>query len=285
MIVLGSGLSGCLASLMIPGSVIKEPLRETKHHNALLRFRSPQIGEYLGIPFKKVVVHKSIYHNGKHVNLSTKHIIRYSRKVSNQINARSICNIAPVERWIAPIDFHEQMLKMCDIEYNVPICQKYEKPTISTLPIFLFVKDLNIDNNISKIYVSKFNIENCDIHLTNYITDTKTAVYRASISGNELIMESTFKITREDVEYIKQSFGLDGIKLKIIVENFEQSNGKIAPLDEIARQYYVYELTKNRNIYSLGRFATWRNIVLDDVFYDIKKIKGWINQTDYEKMI
>jgi hypothetical protein len=35
----------------------------------------------------------------------------------------------------------------------------------------------------------------------------------------------------------------------------------------------LFRLTHERNIYSLGRFATWRNILLDDVVDDIAAIK------------
>jgi len=294
MKILGAGMAGCLAALLIPGSTILEPMESIKIHQALLRFRSDRIGKALGIPFKKVIVHKGIWHNDKPVQLSPKYIIRYARKVSPQITARSIINLDPVERWIAPDDFHHQMLDMlqgrivCKADIRGEICSDQ---IISTLPLFV-VEELiyNTKNEIAKtyfdsIYVSKYKIIDCDIHVTNYYTGTNTGVYRASISGSDLIIESTFKIGKNDIEIIRQSFGLDGIPIAPIIENFVQTIGKIHPIDEKLRKKRIYELTKNHGIYSLGRFATWRNIVMDDVYNDILRIKEWIHMSDYERIV
>jgi hypothetical protein len=44
----------------------------------------------------------------------------------------------------------------------------------------------------------------------------------------------------------------------------------------------MYEMTTRFGIYSLGRFATWRNILLDDVLNDIFRIREMMNGTDYD---
>lgn len=290
MRIIGAGLSGCLAALMIPGSEIYEPLEKPKVHQALLRFRSDRIGKAVGIPFKKVVVHKGIWHNNTPVQLAPKYIIRYARKVSSAITARSIVNQEPVERWIAPIDFHRQMLNML---YVAPLSNFQNlvdgEAVISTVPMNVLNEKLEIDNFpcelvSQKIYVSKFVIEDCDIHMTNYYTGTDTPVYRASLSGNELIVESSFPIVRKDMDIIKASFGLDGIPLHFRIENFEQSIGKINPIDEQKRKAHLYRLTRDYNIYSLGRFAIWKNIVMDDVYNDILRIKEWVHKSDYDRV-
>lgn len=300
MCIIGAGLSGCLAALMIPGSEIYEPLEKPKVHQALLRFRSDRIGKAVGIPFKKVVVHKGIWHNNTPVQLAPKYIIRYARKVSSAITARSIVNQEPVERWIAPIDFHQQMLNMLDVksinlsdiilaEDHGVVYRIVDGPLISTVPMNVLNDTLGIDNFqcelvSQKIYVSKFGIEDCDIHMTNYYTGTDTPVYRASLSGNELIVESSFPIVRKDMDIIKASFGLDGIPLHFRIENFEQSIGKINPIDEQKRKAHLYRLTRDYNIYSLGRFAIWKNIVMDDVYNDILRIKEWVHKSDYDRV-
>lgn len=289
MRIIGAGLSGCLAALMIPGSEIYEPLEKPKVHQALLRFRSDRIGKAVGIPFKKVVVHKGIWHNNTPVQLAPKYIIRYARKVSSAITARSIVNQEPVERWIAPIDFHQQMLNMLNVNPFNGIYFDEDEVTISTVPMNVLNANLGIDNFAcelisQKIYVSRFKFEDCDIHLTNYYTGTDTPVYRASLSGNELIVESSFPIVRKDVDIVKASFGLDGIPHFFVRENFEQEIGKINPIDEQKRKAHLYRLTKEYNIYSLGRFAIWKNIVMDDVYNDILRIKEWVNKSDYDRV-
>jgi len=35
------------------------------------------------------------------------------------------------------------------------------------------------------------------------------------------------------------------------------------------------------NVYSLGRYATWRNILLDDVYHDINVIKQLMDSDGY----
>jgi hypothetical protein len=35
----------------------------------------------------------------------------------------------------------------------------------------------------------------------------------------------------------------------------------------------LFRLTHEHNVFSLGRFATWRNILLDDVVDDIVQVK------------
>ena len=43
------------------------------------------------------------------------------------------------------------------------------------------------------------------------------------------------------------------------------------------RKEFLYYLTREFNIYSLGRFATWKQIILDDVVDDANKIMKLIN--------
>jgi hypothetical protein len=121
--------------------------------------------------------------------------------------------------------------------------------------------------------------------MTYYFTGTNTAVYRASIVEDELIIESTFSIMKEDVVEVSNAFGLMGIKIEPIVENYVQSYGKINPLNANVRKDMLYRITQDYSIYSLGRFATWRNITLDDVYLDVLKIKSWINQSEYDRII
>jgi hypothetical protein len=52
---------------------------------------------------------------------------------------------------------------------------------------------------------------------------------------------------------------------------------KILPMDEDERREFIYNATVTRNIYSLGRFATWRpHLLLDDLVKDIRTIEGFL---------
>jgi hypothetical protein len=45
------------------------------------------------------------------------------------------------------------------------------------------------------------------------------------------------------------------------------------PIDDALRKQLLFRLTHEHNVFSLGRFATWRNILLDDVVDDIVQVK------------
>ena len=290
MLILGAGLAGCIAGLMLPGATIIESGPNKTTHNALLRFKSLKISSAVGIPFKKVKVYKGIWHNDQSVPLTPRAIALYSRKVSDTIAYRSITNLDTVERYIAPQNFHELLKEqLADrIAYGQDFRDWYSgEAIISTLPLFVNA-DTFLDKKITAhqtksapIFVNRFTIPECDVYMTYYFTDPTTAVYRASITGDQLIIESTFKIAREDFNIVKRAFGLSGMTLEQTMYNREQALGKIVPMDEKLRRSIIVELTANCNLYSLGRFATWRNLLLDDVYDDINVIKRLVNSDLY----
>ena len=300
MIIIGGGLAGCLAGALNPNSQIFEggPMLDT--HKAVLRFRSNKIFRTLGIPFKKEKVYKGIWHNDKPVSLSPRYINLYSRKVSDKLSIRSISNLDTVERYIAPADFHDQLRNICKgrIEYNEPVdtiiqgqmANNEKKPCmVSTLPMFVLAKlagvDINIskDKNVKPIKVTRLDLDiESDVYMTYYYTDPTVNCYRASLEGSQLIIESMFDISDEDIKVVMRSFGLTGVNSTVAVKDFEQHNGKISKMDEEARKEFIFQMTYNHRIYSLGRFATWRNLVLDDVFDDILVIRRMLNQSMYD---
>ena len=63
--IVGAGLAGLISAHIFPGERIIEASPEPKQsHRALLRFRSPAVGELTGIEFKPVTVRKAIWSNG-----------------------------------------------------------------------------------------------------------------------------------------------------------------------------------------------------------------------------
>ena len=79
-------------------------------------------------------------------------------------------------------------------------------------------------------------------------------------------------VGNESVELLEQSFGID-LSGAEQLEAVEQKYGKIAPIDDAQRKRLLFRITHEHGLFSLGRFATWRNILLDDVVDDIAVIK------------
>ena len=48
----------------------------------------------------------------------------------------------------------------------------------------------------------------------------------------------------------------------------------------MVRKELIHRLSMEANVYSLGRFATWRNILLDDVVEDARRIQRMMDQQD-----
>ena len=107
--------------------------------------------------------------------------------------------------------------------------------------------------------------------------------------GNIVISESIRKPDKRTEENIIRALNDDfGIKANKLsgVESSEQEYGKILPIDDRLRKQFIYEMTTKYNIYSVGRFATWRQILLDDVVEDVQHVEQFIrSSTDYSRWI
>jgi hypothetical protein len=307
MIILGAGMAGCIAGIVNRNVRILEaaPGPQTNHH-ALIRFRSDAISKVTGIPFKQVHVQKSIWSFGDDVQPTVRICNKYAMKVTGHYIDRSINDISPVVRYVAPPDFHEQMLNILHnrIFYDQEVSgvenlvvrvqngiysRELDEPVISTLPIFTNAKlvdslapDYNFESNT--IYITKFKIERCNKYATVYYPDPDDPQYRASLAGDELIIESIDLLELDHIHDVLRSFGLEGCINFEKFANEIQENGKIIPMPENKRKVFLYNLTKNHNLYSLGRFATWRNILLDDVLNDVYVINKMINTDQYDRM-
>lgn len=300
MIIIGAGLTGCIAAHIFPNSQIHEYLEVPKVHKALLRFRSDAVSSLTGIPFKKVKVYKGVYKDCQFINPSIRDMNHYSRKVSGGIYDRSIGNLDPDVRYIAPYDFHQQLLERLSsrIVYGSSASLVgFAEPVISTLPLpvllrkvgreFSYGSENKLDS--SPIYVTTLNVSDCESFQTIYYPGQDTKVYRASLTGDKLIIESIERITYKDVKYVISSFGLAKDKCcggpDFSDRNVEQTIGKFVPLEENYRRELMYTITNEHGIYSLGRHATWRKVLLDDIVNDCHRILSMINTSQYDKMI
>lgn len=293
MVILGAGLTGCLAAHAFKNAVIHEYLDTPNTHKAVLRFRSDEIAQLTGIPFKKVNVQKGIIYNGKYVEPNIEIINRYSKKVTGGVHSRSIIDTSDSVRYIAPCDFHERMLDRLDgrvITGSQVDIDCLKRPIISTIPLPALLGKLGEEsisipkqNDARPVYVTTVNLENCDVYQTVYDCSTDIPVYRASITGDRLIIESVCKITEGVIRYICNMMAVE--PCSIIEQNTKQEYGKFIPLPDKFRQDMMYDITNTHNIYSLGRHATWRKVLLDDVAQDIKRIDTMMKTSAYNRML
>ncbi|AIW01623.1 hypothetical protein vB_Pae_PS44_00069 [Pseudomonas phage vB_Pae_PS44] len=320
VIIVGAGLAGLIAAHRFPqAQIIDAATPENKErHNALLRFRSPVIGQLTGIPFREVTVHKAIYIDGEFISQPRiDHCNMYSRKVTGGLSDRSIWNLATEKRWIAPADYYEQLVaKLANrITWSRPFDASFFQylrrqddhvNVISTAPFRANLAaagmDLGIDPSFGKgtsIIVSRYKLSiPCDVFQTVYFPSPDFGTFRASITGDTLIVESVANGVLEnadgEIETIEwnPAWDLDevcaafGIRRKQLIEDGEptiQTKGKIVPLGRDERESMIWNLTHEAGIFSLGRFATWRNVLLDDLVSDMDVIERLMTSSSYQK--
>lgn len=287
-VILGAGLSGLIAATQLPLSpVFERSSREHMAHRAVLRFRSDAVSRLTGIPFRKVTVRKSIWSDGEHVLPDIRLSNLYSFKTNGGYLDRSIWNLDAVERYIAPESLQDQLIEMIGenrvhFEYEARRSDiihwgDSEGGTISTIPMPLMLDMLDLAHNQEfkhqGIVVDRYRVKNADVFQTIYFPDAQFPVYRASITGDLLIVERNDPICQRDLIEVLEAFGMGNMDVEPIDSNHHQRFGKIAPVDDAFRRNAIYEMTQEYKVYSLGRFAIWKNILLDDVVNDIAVIK------------
>lgn len=309
IVIVGAGLAGLIAAHTFPRAKVLEAAPEpTRNHRALLRFRSDAVARATGVEFRKVLVRKGIWENGGFTRPSIRAANLYERKVTGAARLRgerSIWNVEAAERFIAPDDLQEQLRAAVGsrIEYGAaasfPELFSAGARVVNTSPLPGVLESLGLgafrvahDFRRAPIRVRRFVIEDADAFQTVYFPDPELAVYRASITGSLLIVEEVTpqaagssidsQAATETSNYaVQQAFGLGGAHVTPL-DDTQQRYGKIEPIADAARKQLLFELTHRYRIYSLGRFATWRNILLDDVVSDIGAIKRLMRAGDYD---
>jgi len=295
MIIVGAGLSGLLAArrLWTHNPVIWEKQSELpNNHSALLRFRTNAVGEALGIPFKKVNVYKGIMdRSGAISNTPTvQDMNAYSIKATGMVMERSIINTEPSVRYIAPENLISQAARGLNILYNKPYDQAStdQTITISTIPMPELMKQLWYPKKplffARPIWTYNCYLTNVDVYQTIYLPYDTTMPYRISITGDLFTAEFSEepKALEADFMYsmLDRILGYTIAYTDSVIKR--QEYGKIIPIDDDIRQQFILWATDKFKIYSLGRFATWRQLLLDDVLKDIGVIDKFIRQrNDY----
>lgn len=305
--IVGAGLAGLIAAHIFPNLPLVDARPEpTMGHNALLRFRSSVVGDVTGQEFRPVTVRKAIWAGSAVQQPSIRLANLYSMKVVGRLANRSIWDLEPVTRWIAPPDFHDRLVESVGDRVTwgelFDFTLAGDEPTISTAPMPTVLAQLGIDPGVEFVHapikVRRYRVDGADVHQTIYFPGPETQLYRASITGDLLICEfvtesnGLFLEGHDETDdsfllrnHVAPAFGISANQLEPLPAVDHQRYGKIIPIPTAARKSLLRLLTERHGIYSLGRFATFRNILLDDVVQDANIIKRLIAADDYERRL
>jgi hypothetical protein len=304
--IYGAGMAGLLAANMLRRyrPIIHEAAPELPdNHGAILRFRSDAVSRATGIPFRKVRVQKAVR---TYAGLSDRATIadanKYSLKVTGAISARSILDLSPVERWIAPDNFLDLLARDCIIKTSHPLTANVladmqgaddkQQVAISTvpMPVLMDMVDWNLGEPPPFQWQSIWSVTAdiigvpVDVYQTIYYPEPQIPYYRASITGKRLIIESrAMDFEAHDwIQGILRDFGIpsgfDSVNYEYLDHKY-QEYGKLLPMtNDGLRRSFIMAMTDQYNLYSLGRFGTWRQILLDDVVTDVTKIDAMISE-------
>ena len=290
MIIAGAGLAGLIAGNIFRNyspRIIEMQSSLPSNHKAILRFRDQSVSKATGIEFKKVKVRKGIAYKGEWLSRSNPKVANlYSIKVTGKVQSRSCWNLNDAERFLSPDDFIMRIAKGLKINYSETLHKSMfdGQPIISTIPMPAMMDIVGWKDKpefpFRSIWSCWCNIKDYDVQVnqTIYYPDLKDPYYRASLLGNKLILEYNQEPwqSREDViSVLSSDFGIDTEVTDLHVK--KQKYGKISAIDDNLRKEFLYYLTREFNVYSLGRFATWKQIILDDVVDDAGKIMKLIN--------
>jgi hypothetical protein len=283
IIIAGAGMAGLLAANMLARQkpkIIESQPTLPNNHSAVLRFRSSIIGDTLNIPFKKVQMIKDVlfWQNG------IADALAYSYKNTGTYRSdRSIITSHGAEqRYIAPPHLIESMAAGLDIEFSTPFLSTIYGYIISTIPMPTLMQLLDYPDppqfNYSYGTNARGKIINCEAYLSLLVPDPQYKFSRISITGDELIVECP----RQEVNTVDvlQAIELLGLQPNNVVDVTitEQKYSKITPINGDVRKHFIWWATDKHNIYSLGRYATWRpQLLLDDLVNDVRLIERWIN--------
>ena len=302
MLIVGAGMSGMLAAHYfrhLNPTIIEKQETLPNNHKALLRFRSEAVSDLTGIPFKKVSVSKCIKYGDVIIHVPDIFLCNnYSFKTTGAIRSRSISNLDDCTRYIAPSDFINKLSTGLAINYDTEFTTnllEYKEPIISTMPVYLLAKALGYEGlphlKTKPISTLAFELDmDIDVYQTVYFPGDEP-YYRASITGNRFIVETAeediddldMPLVYESMLHILDSaFGID-YKGDAKLELNHQPYGKLIECDTNEVKKFIGWASNTHNIYSLGRWGTHRQILMDDVVNDIKVIDKMIRSNNYER--
>ncbi len=298
MIVVGAGMAGLLAGAMLRGECSEIIERQTEipnNHSAVLRFRSTVVADVLNIPFKEVRVMKASHPWRNPVADA----MAYSYKNTGSSSLRSITTATGEvsTRYIAPPNLIQRIADcvVAPIKFGMSVDSGYFKPckpVISTIPMPILMKMLDWDIKAEFNHVSgrniKARIDDMNAYFSLYVPQPEFPGSRISVTGDEMIVECPIMdepnpaSLEQIMAFASGVIGIGADRIKEVTVH-EQRYAKILPIDDTERKRFILWATEVYNIYSLGRFATWRpGLLMDDVVNDVRVIHRLINgETNY----
>jgi hypothetical protein len=305
--IIGAGMAGLLAANMLrnhePVVLERQPSLPNNHH-AVLRFRTDDVAQQLRIPFRKVRVFKSCDEPDP-----IKAAMLYSRKVTGRYEMRSLIDLAPKDRFIAPPDLIDRMARGVTIDLGVHIgsddCLVSDiiRPIISTMPMEALMDLLGYQGPRPAFlshpgWTITATIRDCDAFVTRYLACARNLPYRISVTGDQLIIEGVGLDTPDsDIQQGRHNFAIkaanelgivpaaiDPMSVRFRVSRYAKI-GELSAEDRRKAKDFMFWASHEHNVYSLGRFATWRaGLLLDDLVNDIIQIESWIsNPSAYDR--
>lgn len=307
--IIGAGMAGLLAASILRDEaqqIIEKQDSLPNNHAALLRFRSTSVEDVTNIPFERVKVMKAVVSS---IGNPIGDAIAYSMKTNGTGSLRSITGAGGdmVDRWIAPPDFVKRLAAKvsCPIKFKSDAADwvGHGGPIISTLPmpILMNLLDYKMRGDHTQDFEHRtgatlsVKLKNVDVCASLYLPSSEHRAYRASITRDRLILEyadvdqqiQDYPLAhRDQIASILPLFGLPFGQWEGKPEYKVQTYAKILPIEESKRRDFIMWASEKHNVYSLGRFATWRpGLLLDDVVNDVKVIQkiAATNAYDHKK--
>ena len=307
ILIIGAGLAGVVAQNALSNhdlSIVDKKLDPDifGDHSAVMRFRDDRLANLLGISLKEVTVYKAYALGGQlctEPNITANNC--YSLKTHESLSERSLKDCGVQKRYLFDSSIKAQRvisgatLKCIYKEYDIDTGEKFIAQfsssqmntfeiqydyCISTIPMPTILKAAGIKHSIIfgseviHVYTAKINIPS-DVHQTIYFPEADDPAYRITIEGQRIIAESMEELNGNDMCYlVDEFFGLH----PNYYDDWKHSKqiGKLREVDSNRRKAMMVQLNK-LNIYSLGRYATWRSIRADHLVGDIERIKHFIN--------
>ena len=199
-----------------------------------------------------------------------------------------------------PSNFIDLMAQGLNIEYGKSLnhmrCLEAKHsdpfPIISTIPMPIIMKIVGWKNipefKYKTIWSQKTIIKKPEVMInqTIYYPDPFVDFYRISITNNIVTTEyikEPHNAGPDIMGALRDDFGIEAKELSPIIMS-EMKYGKLLPIDEKIRKEFILYLTQKYNIFSIGRFSTWRQILLDDIVKDIKIVEGLLGDSYKTKL-
>lgn len=305
IVIIGAGVAGSISFEYFRNfkpTIFDSDIKKNtalKNHEAIIRIKNKKLGDILGCSLKEIEVTKEIYSEGKIYKRSNSRLNNlYSYKTNKAFMNRSISGTKDQnqKRYLLPANFTVEPFVGWEL---VGIKKKYlifidtisgteqhvsYDVCISTIPLPTLLKIIGYKHNMyfgyENIFIKKikYSLKAKGIYQTIYFPDLYLDTYRATLEENCLTVESMNELTGDEITIIESAFGLDCLSTESeVFLNHKQKFGKIQPVEyDYERKAALLYLTKEYNIYSLGRFATWRQVMVDDLVGDLEKIKSMI---------